>query len=131
MKLIRSGARDGSHDAARHTTILGAVVAGLYAELFQCVWVRQGIAIVAQSGHVDTAIQVEAHHRNAAVEAAIDDDLRRRNANDKIWRVLTVALTIRLHARYRRQRRIRVTSRERKVIHLLGGNSSAYVRSGR
>src|SRR5271155_1238150 len=128
MKLIRSGARDGSHDAARHTAILGTVVAGLYAELFQCVWVRQGIAIVAQSGHVDTAIQIKAHHRNTAVEAAIDDDLRRGNADDKIWGVLAVALTIGLHAGYRRQRRIRVTSRQRKLIHLLGGDGSANLR---
>ena len=75
MKLVGSGAGDRRDHGAGHAAILGREVAGFYAKLLQRVRVGQRISIVADAGHIVSAIEEKADHGNAAVNAAVDYDL--------------------------------------------------------
>ena len=87
-------------------------VAGFHAKLLQRVRIGQRVPVVAQTGHVDSAVQVEADHRSAAVDAAIDHNLRGRQADDEIWRAAGIAArtsAVGLHARRQGKLGIRVS----------------------
>ena len=78
MDLVGSRLRDCGDHGARHPAILSREIAGFHTKFLQRVRVGQRVAVVAQTGHVAAAVQVEADHRSAAVDAAVDDDLCRR-----------------------------------------------------
>jgi len=116
MKLIGSGSGNGRDHGAGHAAILGREVAGFYAKLLQRVRVRQRVSIVADAGHIASAIQEKADHGYAAVDAAVDYDLGGGHTDLVVGCAVGIAVAgiggstgaVGLHARREGEFRIRV-----------------------
>ena len=81
---IGTGAGDQRDDAQTIAAILQRIIVGLNTKLLRCIRIRHEIAIVPHHGHVDTAVQVEAHRIDATVEATTDNDLGRGQTHDRV-----------------------------------------------
>ena len=78
MKFICSRLCDNRDDSGGELAILRPECAGLYAKLFECVGVGRRVSIVAHTGYVVAAIQVKGNFGIAAVNGAVDLDIRGR-----------------------------------------------------
>src|SRR5260370_13280061 len=88
--LTRLGRR--RNHCARHLSVLRPEVARFYAELLERIRIGQSVSVVAKARHVDATVEVEADHRNATVNPAVDNDLGGRHTDHKIWATRRIAL---------------------------------------
>ena len=75
MKLVGSGLGDDRDHSGGELAVLRAEGAGLDSKLLYGVGVRRRVAVVAHTGDVVAAIEVESHLRAAAVDGAVDLDI--------------------------------------------------------